>query len=111
MSGPSTPTTIVVSIACTVAERRSSSNIASSPKMSPGPNVASVIVRPSPCVADRARMALAHDVAGVAGVAFAEHHLARLELARHRDLGDPLEVAALERRERGHPREQLYDVR
>ena len=33
----------------TVAERRSSSNIASSPKMSPGPKWASVIVRPSAC--------------------------------------------------------------
>ena len=31
------------------AERRSASNIASSPKMSPGPNEARVIVRPSGC--------------------------------------------------------------
>ena len=37
------------SIASTVAERRSSSNIASSPKMSPGPKIASVIWRPSAC--------------------------------------------------------------
>ena len=47
MSGPSTPTTLVGSTASTVADRRSSSNIASSPKMSPGPKVARVIVRPS----------------------------------------------------------------
>jgi hypothetical protein len=35
------------SIASIVADRRSSSNIASSPKKSPGPKVASVSVRPS----------------------------------------------------------------
>ncbi len=61
--------------------------------------------------ADRARVPIAHDVAGVAGVAFAEHDLTWRELARHRHLRDPLEVAALERRERGHPSEQLYNVR
>ena len=79
--------------------------------MSPGPNVASVIVRPSLCVRIARAWPVAHDVAGVAGVALAEHDLPRLELARHRHLGDPLEVAALERRERGHPREQLDDLR
>jgi hypothetical protein len=46
MSGPSTASVLVGSIASTVAERFSSSNSASSPKMSPGPNVASVSVRP-----------------------------------------------------------------
>jgi hypothetical protein len=49
MSGPRIPATSRSSIASTVADRRSSSNIASSPKMSPGPNVASVIWRPSGC--------------------------------------------------------------
>ena len=39
----------VASIASTVAERFSSSNIASSPKMSPGPKCASAIERPSAC--------------------------------------------------------------
>ena len=75
--------------------------------MSPGPNVASVIVRPSPCVRIARACPVAHDVAGVAGVALAEHHLPGLEAARHRHLGDPLEIAALERREDGHAPEQL----
>jgi hypothetical protein len=49
MSTPGMPSTSSASTASTVAERRSSSNIASSPKKSPGPNVASVICRPSAC--------------------------------------------------------------
>ena len=49
--------------------------------MSPGPNVASVIVRPSPCAADRPGVALAHDVAGVARIALAEDGLAGPECA------------------------------
>ena len=50
LSLASLATALVSSIASTVAERRSSSNSASSPKMSQGPNVASVSVRPSVCV-------------------------------------------------------------
>jgi hypothetical protein len=46
---PSTAIASTSSSVSTVAERRSSSNIASSPKMSPGPKCASVSVRPSPC--------------------------------------------------------------
>ena len=49
MSVPSTAIASTASSVSTVAERRSSSNIASSPKMSPGPKCASVSVRPSPC--------------------------------------------------------------
>ena len=49
MSAPRIAIASTSSIASTVAERRSSSNIASSPKMSPGPKCASVIERPSPC--------------------------------------------------------------
>ena len=70
-----------------------------------------MIVRPSPCSRIARAWPVAHDVAGVAGVALAEHDLARLEVARHRHLGDPLEVAPLERREHGHAPEQLDDVR
>ena len=55
-------------------------------------------------------MTVAHDVAGVARVALAEDGLARLEHARHRDLGDPLEVALLQSLEHGHPPEQLDDL-
>ena len=84
MSGPSTPTTLVCSIASTVAERRSSSNIASSPKMSPGPNVGERDRAPVGVRADRARVAVANDVAGVAGVALAEHRLPWLEAPRAR---------------------------
>ena len=49
MAEPGIATALRSSSASTVAERRSSSNIASSPKMSPGPKRASVIVRPSEC--------------------------------------------------------------
>ena len=66
---------------------------------------------PVAVLVDGARMALAHDVAGVAGVALAEHHLARLEPARHRQLGDPLEIALHERGEHGHAPEQLHHLR
>ena len=57
-----------------------------------------------------ARVAATHDVAGVARVALAEHDLAGLEAPRHRQLGDPLEVAGHERGENGHPPEQLHDL-
>jgi hypothetical protein len=97
MSGPSTATTLVGSIASTVAERRSSSNSASSPKMSPGPYFASATG--------------ANDVTGVARVALAKYDLARLERARDGEVGDPLEVLALERREHRHTREQLDHIR
>ena len=49
MSVPRIAIASVSSTASTVAERRSSSNIASSPKMSPASEVASVIERPSEC--------------------------------------------------------------
>ena len=49
MSAPRIAIASVSSIVSMVAERRSSSNIASSPKMSPGPKCASVIERPSEC--------------------------------------------------------------
>jgi hypothetical protein len=47
MSWPRIAIASTSSSVSTVAERRSSSNIASSPKMSPGPKWASAIVRPS----------------------------------------------------------------
>ena len=47
MSEPAIAIASTSSSVSTVAERRSSSNIASSPKMSPGPKWASAIVRPS----------------------------------------------------------------
>jgi len=56
--------------------------------MSPGPNVARVNRAPVPVASDRACVALAHDVARVALVALAEHHLARLELPWHGELRD-----------------------
>ena len=49
MSAPRIAIATVSSIASTVADRSSESNIASSPKISPGPNVASAIERPSTC--------------------------------------------------------------
>ena len=111
MSGPSTPTTIVVSIAShggraalVLEHRELAEDVAGAERRER--DRAPVAVR-----ADRARVALADDVAGVAGVALAEHDLLRRELARHRHLGDPLEVAALERRERRDPSEQLDNVR
>ena len=72
--------------------------------MSPGPNVASVIVRPSAWLRIARAWPLADDVAGVAVVALAEHQLPGLERARHGQLGDPLEVAVLERLEDRHAR-------
>ena len=60
--------------------------------------------------AHRAGAALAHDVARVAGVALAKHHLAHSEAPGHRELRDLLEITALERREHGHPPEQLDDL-
>jgi len=62
-------------------------------------------------VAYRAGASGADDVAGVAGVALAEHHLARLERAGNGEVGDPLEVLVLERREDRHAGEQLDHVR
>jgi hypothetical protein len=49
MSEPGTAMACTSSSVSTVAERSSSSNIASSPKMSPGPKCASAIMRPSGC--------------------------------------------------------------
>ena len=48
-----------------------------------------------------------HDVAGVARVALAENGLAGLEVTRHCQLSDALEVALLEGGEDGHTCEQL----
>jgi len=45
-----------------------------------------------------------------ARVALAEHGLPRLEGPRYGDVGDPLEVGPLERREHGYAPEQLNDV-
>ncbi len=70
--------------------------------MSPGPERGERDRAPVRVAAHRPRVARADDVAGVAGVALAEHRLPRLEVARHGDLRDPLEVGWLERRERGH---------
>ena len=55
----------------------SSSNIASSPKMSPGPKVASAIWRPSACSRTARAWPRADDVTRVGLVALAEHDLAR----------------------------------
>jgi hypothetical protein len=63
-----------------------------------------------PVCAGGAGVALADDVAGVAGVALAEDDLTGLEAARHRHLGDSLQVADRERGEHGHPAEQLDHV-
>jgi hypothetical protein len=62
-------------------------------------------------LARRADATGADDVTGVARVALAEHNLARLKRARNREIGDPLQVFALERREHRHAREQLHHIR
>ena len=62
-------------------------------------------------VATRTGAPGANDVAGVARVALAEDDLARLELARHRQLGDPLQIVCIERGEHRHAREQLDHFR
>ena len=93
MSEPRIASASRSSIASTVAERRSSSNIASSPKMSPGPNVRERDLAAVGVLAQGARVAGAHDVAGVGVVALAEDDLAGGEAARDRDRGDLLEVA------------------
>src|SRR5262249_25360931 len=59
---------------------------------------------------NRSRATLAHDVAGVAGVALAEDHLIRLEPARNRELGNALQIGALERGEHGYATQQLDHV-
>ena len=92
----------------TVAERSSSSNIASSPKMSPGPKCASAIDAPVGMLADRAGVAGAHDVARVAGVALAEDHVMAGERARHRDLDHALQVVRCQRLEDRHLPQQSY---
>ncbi len=66
---------------------------------------------PVAVAAHRARLPLAHDVAGVALIALAEDRLAGLEAPGDGHLRDPLEVAGLERREHRHPPEQLDHVR
>ena len=76
MSAPRMPTTSVSSTTSTVAERFSSSNIASSPKMSPGAEARQRDRAAVRVLADRAGLAGAHDVARVAVVALAEDDLA-----------------------------------
>ncbi len=66
---------------------------------------------PVAVAAHGARVAGAHDVAGVAGVALAEHRLARLEARGTATSAIRCEVVGLERREHGHPPEQLDHVR
>ena len=53
-------------------------------------------------LADRAGMAAAHDVTGVAGVAFAEDHLAAGEAARDHNLRDAVEIFISKRLKDGH---------
>src|SRR6185312_14401139 len=57
-------------------------------------------------IADRARVTMFDDVAGVALVALAEDDLARLPGARHRHLRDVRELLGTERLERRDAREQ-----
>ena len=95
------------SIVSTVAERRSSSNIASSPKMSPGPEGGERDLAAVGVLAHRAGVAGADDVARVGLVALAEDDLARAEPARVGDLGDEREVLGRERREHRDAAEQL----
>ena len=57
-------------------------------------------------LAQRPRVALADDVAGVGVVALAEDDLVRLEAPRHGDPGDPLEVVRGERLEDGDARQE-----
>ncbi len=66
---------------------------------------------PVAMIVHRAGAADVHDVAGVAPIALAEHHLAGLEAPGHRQLGDALEVRLLQRREHRHAAEQLHDLR
>ena len=66
---------------------------------------------PAGMLADRASMAGANDVAGVARVALAEHHLPRLERTRNGEVGDPLEVLGLKRGEHRHACQQLHHLR
>ena len=107
MSGPRIASTSSGSIVSTVAERRSSSNIASSPKMSPGPERGERDLAAVGVLADRPRVAGADDVARVRLVALAEHDLARAEAPRVADLGHQLEVVGRQRREDRHLAEEL----
>ena len=62
--------------------------MASSPKMSPAPNVASVSVRPAAVLAHGADAPGAHHVARIAAIALPEHHVAGIEMAGHRHRRD-----------------------
>ena len=92
MSTPGMPSTSSASTASTVAERRSSSNIASSPKMSPGPERGERDLAPVAVLAHRARVAGADDVARVGVVPLAEDDLAAAEAPRHGDVRDAHQV-------------------
>ena len=111
MSGPSTATTLVCSIASiggraalVLEQRELAEDVARAERRERDRAPAGVL-------AHRAGATGANDVAGVARVALAEYDLARLERARDGEVGDPLEVFALERREHRHAREQLDHVR
>ena len=78
----------VSSAASTVAERRSVSNIASSPKRSPPAQLGQRDRAAVAVVAQHPHAALLDHVAGVAGVALAEEHLALGPSARHRHRRD-----------------------
>jgi hypothetical protein len=60
--------------------------------------------------ANRPCPAVAHDIASVAGVALAKHDLAGLELARHGELRDPLEVVCDQGREHRNVSEKLHHL-
>ena len=81
---------------------RSPSSIASSPKIAPGPRVASVIARPSGVLAGDPAAPVADDVAGVARVPLVEDARVARKAARDRHLGDPLELGGRELREQRH---------
>ena len=107
MSGPRMASASIASIVSIVAERRSSSNIASSPKMSPGPEGGERDLAPVGVLAHGARVAGADDVTRVGLVALAEDDLAR---ARNGAGGRPRRRARgrrPERRENWDPAEQL----
>ena len=86
MSTPGMPSTSSASTASTVAERRSSSNIASSPKMSPGPERGERDLAAVGVLAHGARVAGADDVARVGVVVLAEDDLSAAEAPRHGDV-------------------------
>ena len=96
MSGPSSATAAVSSIASAVAERVSWRNIASSPNMSPARSSDSAIVRPSwwSRVSTTAPLRIRKQVSP--GSPSRKMHLAAIPVARDRHLGDRAQLALLE---------------